>query len=271
MDALIDQISTLSQELINYGPYALLALFLLIIAPKHTKRFIECQETDKTKRRLLCTIASANWLVVFVMCTYIYINWSPVTAYQGTLGAHGEESVFYSSDSNSYITTNGAHNNKLEWVFAYITDGGVVKQEDRFRFTHEYKKVNTDFPMYADYSIQASTLKKGKMRITRNSTDPAKLMIDADNDPETAPTLLKPDTLYQALNHSGGFMAAYAAPAPADNATIIRQLSSSNRHFQAAGRRSLQSKPIQELRLMLQTPNISAKVKQQIQTVISSR
>lgn len=271
MDALIDQISALSQELINYGPYALLALFLLFIAPKHTKRFIECQETDKTKRRLLCTIASANWVVVFVMCTYIYINWSPVTAYQGTLGAHGEESEFYSSDSNSYITTDGAHNDKLEWVFAYITDGGVVKKDDRFRFTHEYNKANADFPMYAEYSIPASMLKKGKMHITRNSSDPTKLMIDADNDPDTAQILLEPDTHYQALNQSGGFMAAYAAPAPADNATIIRQLSSSNRHFNAAGRRSLQSKPIQELRLMLQTPNISAKVQQQIQTVISSR
>lgn len=265
MDALLEQLPAVTKELVDYGPYALLALFLLIIAPKHTKRFIECQDTDKTKRRLLCTIASANWLVVFVMCTYIYINWSPLTAYQGTLGIHGEETVFYTIDPNSYIATNEVHD-QLEWVFAYISANGAIKKEDQFRFIHEYDGTSKN------YSLAASKLKKGKIYISANSTDPSQLMFDDDNNPQTDSILLKPIAQYQPPEHSGGFMAAYAAPAPANNnAAIIRKLSSSNRHFQAIGRRKLESKSIQELQLMLRTPDISPQVKRQIQTVISRR
>ena len=51
MDAALDQLSGITKELVDFGPYALLALFLLYIAPKHTKRFIECNDTDKTKQR----------------------------------------------------------------------------------------------------------------------------------------------------------------------------------------------------------------------------
>jgi hypothetical protein len=265
MDAAFDQLSGFTKELFDFGPYALLAIFLLYIAPKHTKRFIDCEHTDPTKRRLLCAIASGNWLVVFVMCVYIYTNWSPVKVYEGSLGIHGEESAFFTIDPNSYIATNEVRN-KVEWLFAYVSESGAIKKNDRFRFIHEYN--GTPF----SYSISASELKNGNINIIASSTDPSQLMLDMDNDPGTAPVLLEPTVAsIETSEPSGGFMAAYAAPAPTDNATIIRQLSSSNRHFQAMGRRKLQSKSIQELQLMMSTPNIPQKAKREIQIVISSR
>jgi hypothetical protein len=265
MDATLDQLSVLTKELVDYGPYALLAIFLLYIAPKHTKRFIDCEETDSTKRRLLCSIASGNWLVVFVMCVYIYTNWSPTKVYEGSLGIHGEESEFFTIDPNSYIATNEVRD-KIEWLFAFVSESGAIKKNDRFRFIHEYKGT----PL--SYAVPASALKSGKIHITANSANPSQLMIDMDNDPDTASVPLKPTVAsFESPEPSGGFMAAYAAPAPTDHAAIIRQLSSSNRYFQAMGRRKLQAKTIQELQLMMSTPNIPQKAKREIQTVISRR
>lgn len=257
MDDLLKQLPDLTREFFNYGPYALAALFLLFLAPKHTKRFIDSQQQDPVKRNLLCGIAIGNWLVAFLMCFYIYSNWSPTKAYQGSLGVHNEDSSFLTVDPNSYIATKEIDDNHIEWIFAFISPNGVIKKDDQFKFFHHFKEQVTS------YSIDADLLKSGKITLRASKEDPSKLILNGSNE------ILEPIASFRLPKHETSFMAAYADTD--DTAAIIKNLLSSNKHFQDIGRRKLYSKSTTELQQMLQTPNLPEKARIEIENVIKRR
>ena len=266
MEGVIAQVKFLAELLANYGPYALAALFLLYLAPKHTKRFIDCQKTSKKKQNFLLTVAIGNWLAALVMCFYIYVNWSPVITYQGDLGKHSTKSTFVTVDANSYIASQEDTNDRFNWRFAFISQNEQIKQNASFNFTHIYKDEFSDDDFH-DYEIPVSQLKQDNIKITPNPNNPALLMISYGDQPATE---LEPLASYLPPAHPKQFMAAFAI-SPADSAAIIRKLSSSNIRSQVIGKRRLRSLSTPELRQLLQTPNISAQARRHIQRVLNRR
>lgn len=263
MEETIEQLKEITFILFDYGPYALAALFLLYIAPKHTKRFIDCQVKSKKKQNLLLAIAVGNWAAAFIMCFYIYTNWSPVITYQGDLGLHSEESSFITVDSNSYIASHEASSNddKLSWQFAFITSGSTAKTDEYFKFAHQY------IDNFKYYKIPVALLKKGNIEIIADLKDPSKLIL---NNGEHTPYILEPVASYLPPKHPNQFMAAYAI-SPANSARIIRKLSSKNPRYQVIGQRKLSSLTPVELRQLLQTPALSAQAKRHIQAALNRR
>ena len=264
MEETIEQLKEITFLLFDYGPYALAALFLLYIAPKHTKRFIDCQLKNKKKQNLLLTVAIGNWAAAFIMCFYIYTNWSPIITYQGELGLHSEDSSFSTIGSNSYIASDAPDNDddKLSWQFAFITSNNINQKDDDFKFSHTYKDHSTKY-----YKIPVELLKKGSIEISANHTDPSQLRFENG---VTAPYIMKPIATYQPPTHPKGFIAAYAIT-PAESAKIIKKLSSRNTRFQEVGRWKLRSLTPVELRQLLQTPGLSAQARQHIQAALNNR
>ena len=65
-------------------------------------------------------------------------------------------------------------------------------------------------------------------------------------------------------------MSAYAIT-PADSASIIKKISSSNPNYQAIGLSKLRSLSATELEQLLQTPDLSEQAQRHIQSTISQR
>jgi hypothetical protein len=262
MEGQLEELSHIIRELFEYGPYALAALFLLYIAPKHTKRFIDCQLTSKKKQNFLLTVAICNWLVAFIMCFYIYNNWSPVVTYQGSLGKHSESSSFITIDPNSYIASHESAGNgdKINWQFAFISSGGTIKQNEAFKFTHEHNDT------FNDYEIPVNDLKEGNIKISASPDNPAKLIYHGAQ----TSSILQPIASYKPEKHPQAFMTAYAL-SPADNVRIIKKLSSPNSRYQIMGKRKLRTLNKVELRQMLQTPNISSQAERHINSTLNKR
>lgn len=263
MENFLGQLEGISSTFIQYGPYALAALFLLYIAPKHTKRFIECQLKNKKKQNFLLGVALSNWLVAFLMCFYIYNNWSPVVTYQGSLGKHSEDSSFLTIDQQSYIASHesAGNDNKIIWQFAFISSGGVIKTDESFKFTHKYHD------KFTDYEIPVSELKESTIKIAAKPNDPSKLIYQHNS--ATQPTLT-PVASYTLPIHSQGFMTAFAI-SPPDSARIVKKLSSPNSHYQVLGKQKLRSLDKAELKQLLRTPNISSQAKRHIQSTLNRR
>lgn len=260
-EELTELLNNITLKLFDFGPYALAALFLLYLAPKHTMRFISYQETNKKKQNLLLTVAVSNWAAAFFMCFYIYNNWSPVVTYQGSLGIHTEDSLFITVDSNSYIASHETGGNSLNWQFAFISSGGAIKQGESFKFTHQYKDT------FNYYEIPANLLKKGNIKITSNSEDPSRLLLSNGEQP---PSDFPPIVSYTPPDHLKHFMAAYAIT-PADSVSIVKKISSSNPNYQAIGLSKLRSLSTTDLQQLLQTPGLSEQARRHIQSTLSQR
>lgn len=263
MENFLEQIDSISSTFVQYGPYALAALFLLYIAPKHTKRFIECQLKSKKKQNFLLGVALSNWLVAFLMCFYIYNNWSPVVTYQGSLGKHSENSSFLTIDQQSYIASHesAGSDNKIIWQFAFISSGGAIKKDESFKFTHKYNDILND------YVIPVSELKGGTLEIAAKPNDPSKLIYQDRTETES---ILIPYASYTLPIHAQEFMAAFAI-SPADSIRIVKKLSSPNSHYQIMGKQKLKSLNKVELKQLLRTPNISSQAKRHIQSTLNKR
>jgi len=258
MEETIAQLKEITFILFDYGPYALAALFLLYIAPKHTKRFIDCQLKSKKKQNFLLAVAVGNWTAAFIMCFYIYTNWSHVVTYQGELGLHSEDSSFSTIGPNSYIASDAPDNDddKLSWQFAFITSSTISQKDEDFKFSHTYKDTPTKY-----YKIPVELLKKGNIEISANQENPSQLRFENGI---TTPYIMKPIAAYQPPAHPNGFMSAYAIT-PAASTKIIKKLSSRNSRFQEIGRWKLRSLNSVELRQLLQTPGLSAQARRYIQ------
>jgi hypothetical protein len=63
--------------LFTYGPYAVLALFALWVAPRQTKLFLGCVRDGAAARTLCGAVAAGSWLIVAAMVVLIWRSWPP--------------------------------------------------------------------------------------------------------------------------------------------------------------------------------------------------
>lgn len=117
-------IHELSRLLLSFGPYAVLALFALWIAPARTKEFI----SSKTgiEKKYCCGVATGSWLIVLGMVAYITINWSPKQVSTGSLGKLNPEMQILPtppSEIDLFVKNEGSGNNPSgsnRWGYALI-------------------------------------------------------------------------------------------------------------------------------------------------------
>lgn len=163
--------------LFTYGPYAVLALFVLWVAPRQTKTFGICPKQDKAQRFLCGSVAVGCWIVVALMVWFIYRDWPPRIIYQGSLGTYGQDTVFMTQDDDFYIATEMMRDNLLKWKFAIVIESISRRDPKRsYQFTHLYKGSPKD------YEITLGDLQAGYVNLHHDLNNPDKLILE-DHEP----------------------------------------------------------------------------------------
>src|SRR5262249_39515782 len=159
--------------------YAVLALFVLYVAPRQLAAFRARGRGDIAQQTLAGTIALGCWVVVFLMVFYIWRFWPPRTVYLGTLGTHPPEVQFFTQSPQLYVSWRRAGNaDRRRWEYVIVTDTGALQSNDRFDFTYQWGSQPDD---YKDFGLQATALKGGHIDLSPGS-EPGTLMYHEDGD-----------------------------------------------------------------------------------------
>ena len=253
------------ETLFTYGPYAVLALFVLWVAPRQTQQFIQCKTLNPGSRYLCGGIAVGCWMIVGLMVMYIYHAWTPRTVYTGSLGTYGEEVQFIPVHQKFFISTQLRPDGRLTWNYAIVADLGTG--DESYEFTYVWGREDMEF---TDYAIRPELLKRGPLRFAAKVGDPSSLLYDDDGDPETPwlplPAIVAAHDTSQGIN---SWMAAYAAETPSRE--WIKALDSNNRYFQAQARRHMRKLSNSELQALLKTNDLSERIRRSIVREIQRR
>lgn len=119
--------------LLQFGPYAILALFLLWVIPRSWKRLQELPDTAPSGVRRSAIIAVwASWGVALVMVGYVVFTWSPIRVYQGQLGVQSKGAQIYPVGDNLYVKAQATQApGRQLWRFALVGhEGNLTKNRD---------------------------------------------------------------------------------------------------------------------------------------------
>ncbi len=244
--------------LFTYGPYGVLALFGLWIAPRQTKLFLSSDRQDKIAHSLSGGIAAVTWLVVVGMVWFIYSSWPPKQVYEGEFGKHGEDTQFYPSHPDFFIgTSSTAGGNRLLWKFVIVTRTGKVGDEEVYSFT---RSLNGKF---YDYEIPVRLLKERKLRLFSTRNNPGALFYDDDGDRSTDPIEYEATYVRVMQKAAPGWLDVYAQENKEQQ--VIQQLRSPNPFFQAQGRAQLRYIPSAKLPSMIDSEDTPPEVRHQLE------
>jgi len=251
--------------LFKYGPYAVLALFALWVAPRQTRQFIECKARDQGTRYLCGGVAIGSWSIVVLMVAFVYGAWSPRTVYTGSLGTHGDDVQFIPIHREFYISTQPRPDGRLTWNYAIVAELG--NENEPYEFTYVWGAGEAE---YTDYAIAPELLKQGPLRLAAGKGDRSVLLYDDDRDPQTPaqpfPVIARAHTAPKGFST---WMAAYAAE-PAGQ-EWVRALDSKNPYFQAQGRSHLRKLSNNELRAAMRTDGLSKRARRSMSKEMKRR
>jgi len=234
----------------KFGPYAILALFVLWVTPRASKRMQNITKTAPKAVRVSATVTLvASWAVVLVMVGYVLFKWSPVRVYDGSLGVLKQSEEVYPLDENVYVKMEGTQApGREKWRFVLVDSEAHLKKEDKVHFTYYWGKGDEQ---YTDYSIPVAVILEGKTTDYRLT----------EKDPEREYTWK--DGVWK-LAQSGqerrpvAFNWGWNAYADDKLNTLAKQLASPNRVLRANARmkmRELDSQELQQLKNMSSDPN----------------
>lgn len=242
--------------LFTYGPYAVLVLFSLWVAPKQTQEFLKCTQGDKAQRYLCGSVAVMCWVIVVAMVVFIYHNWPPQIVYQGSLGMYGQETEFVTSDDNFYISTELLPDNRLKWKFAIVTKSSERDPNRSYEFTRLLNKKPKD------YAIKLADLQAGHVNLQSHPNDPEKLILEGQE--------LKSIARIDPNRFPGkDWMTVYAQANQYDY--IIQALISPNPYFQAQARRQLRALPEETLKEWLKRSDLPHEARRQVESELERR
>lgn len=254
-------------QLYTYGPYAVLALFVLWVAPAQLKAFRQVPNTNRPKQLVSGFIAIGCWLIVFSMVGYIYFFWPPRTVYLGTFGIHNENAKFYSQTPELFISSRRSDGSRLKWDYVIVTDTASSNATNSFDFAFQWGGRVEDA---ADYSLPRSLLQKRRIDFYSDRSRPEILLYDDDSNPDSplrpyprivsaAPAATAPVTLAAIISS-----AQAQGLAVVDRATLMRWLSSSDGNLRAQARAQLRQMSPADLQQLLQAPGLSSDARDQI-------
>lgn len=149
---MMNSVANGAQLLELYGPYAVLALFALLIAPYLTKQCYRIQEEGFNKK-LSGGIACGSWLVVVSMVIYITFNWTPTKVYSAGIGKfdQGMKVTPVQPDGNSNVKiyvktkTDTIHSKQNRWGYALIVGrGGIENKNECATFSISWEDKNKE-------------------------------------------------------------------------------------------------------------------------------
>lgn len=250
--------------LFAYGPYAVLVLFALWIAPRQAKLFREIPTENTAQYYFSGVVAAVCWLIVFAMVWYIYVNWSPRKVYFGSLGTHEEGVVLVSTDDDLFISSRAVstHINKLRWKFVVISDSGHVQKQRRYAFSYFYKNNETNY--YKDYFILGKDLQARRIELVGNKSDPESLYMKSGSGLVRYPHFARYNEIRSKLAAELSISARAQTGIEERDRALIEALVSQNPHFRAHARKILRESSVDELRRLLTRPDLPLDARREI-------
>lgn len=242
----------------KFGPYAILALFVLWVAPRASKRMQALTKTAPKAVRISATLTLfASWAVVLVMVGFVLFKWSPVQVYDGELGVFKQSAKIYALDDNLYVKVEGTEApNREKWHFVLVDRERALKDSDFADFTYFWGKQDHE---YTDYSIPLNVILAGEVKDFRfTRTDAEAAYVWQEGNWKVASVVTEQDRI--------GFNWHWDAHAAANLQELAEQLAAPNRVVRAKARKDLRSLSDQELQQMQQSvrdQNASRQIKQE--------
>ncbi|MGD8380257.1 MAG: hypothetical protein PVI37_04700 [Gammaproteobacteria bacterium] len=223
--------------LLSYGPYAILALFVLWVVPRSSKRMQAVTENAPPFMQATASAAVViSWVVVLAMVAYVLVKWSPVRVYSGQLGVLKQNEQIYPLDDNIYVKVSGIEiPGRERWQFVLVGKERNINRDGDADFTYYWGDGPND---YTDYIIPIASIVDGaprKFRFTKK--DPEKVYRWENQRWEVAIGPIHT----QSQNLFGPGWTAYAADQPPNLSKIRSELASPNRVLRAEGRKALRS------------------------------
>ncbi len=265
-----------ADQLYTYGPYAVLALFVLWVAPAQLKAFRQGPSNNRTQQAVGGFVAIGCWLIVFAMVYYIYLFWPPRTVYLGSLGVHRDNVQFFPQTPELFVSSLTVDGGKaLKWDYVIVTDSrqtGAGGAPDRFDFAYQWGPGEDN---YTDLSLPRSLLQKRRIDAYPDPDHPNMLVYDDDSDP-VAPRKALPIAGVRVAAMPATFAAVVAtahaqARTPTDNSALLEWLASPNANLRAQARAQMRQISTDQLRQLLQTPALSAGAREQINAELGNR
>lgn len=256
----INDVKDGAELLLSYGPYAVLALFALLIAPLLTRQCIKI-EGEGFDKKLSGGIACGSWLVVVAMITFVTLTWPPTEVHDGTIGILDSNMEVVSiphTEVDIYIKSNdvGTKSRKNTWNYAMLVKNRIENKNKCARFNVSWNGENDQY-YEVDYQVHLSDL------IAEHDLQIPLPTPEANNDKFVyldGKWSNKIRCVGRQVSAGGFFRTAYAANPPSLN-TISQQLQSSNKITRGKGRDNMEGLSKHELMQLkkLVPPNSNAK------------
>lgn len=239
----------------KFGPYAILALFVLWVAPRASKRMQNITRTAPKAVRVSATATLiASWAVVLVMVAFVLFKWSPVQVYDGELGVLKHTAKIYPLDDNLYVKVEGTQApNREKWHFVLVDRESALDEAEYADFTYYWGHKDHE---YTDYSIPIKIIVAGKVknfRFTRRDAEAAYVWSGGDWQVASAATIPQPI----AINWHWDVYAEKGLQ------ELAEELISPNRVVRAKARkelRSLSEQDLKQLEEMSNDPNLMRQI-----------
>jgi hypothetical protein len=230
--------------LIEYGPYAILALFVLWVIPRSSKKLQTLTTTAPKSVQMAATGAvGVSWVVVLLMVAYVLLKWSPVRVYEGTLGVMDQSEQIYPLDDNIYIKAEGVEAPGRErWQFVLVDEERNIKKDGVATFTYCWDSGSKDC---TDYIVPIKDIVDGSissgLRFTKKDPEKAYKWVDGKWRLALGP-------LHQHRHYASGLgWNTYAYAGHDDLNKIKKKVASPNRVMRAEGRMELRNLTDQQL------------------------
>ena len=271
-------LNKLAEILINYGPYAILAVFIFYLIPSQTKLYFACNRKDTTKCRMSGLTLSLCWLVTISSVVYIFFSWSPQKTYTGSFGNHHDKYRILATNSNFFINGSpvaGQARTLVNWNYAIVSTRHEDKNNKLYTFTIEWgggacDDENIEDCGYIDYIIPVDMLDSQlNFSSMPNQSGTLKLFYDHDNDPNTE--IIEYDNYATSVKPSRNIIknwwSAYADDYDLDK--YIEGLNSSNSHVRANTRNDLRKLSKDQLEQLLRDNSLSSSARRQVERVLA--
>lgn len=136
---------------LKFGPYAVLALFVLWVIP-HTSKRLSGVTNNAPKSVQVCTTIAVgiSWAVVLLTVGYIVLKWSPVRVYHGQLGVLNESEKIVPVSDRLYVRARGIMETRQErWEFVLVDREDDVDRAETADFVYFWGEGDDDYNVYS--------------------------------------------------------------------------------------------------------------------------
>lgn len=149
--------------LFDFGPYGILALFLLWVLPRATRRMQELTADSPAPTRMASAgTLFASWAVVLTLVGYVVLQWPPERTYTGQLGRLHQSEFVYPISDNVYLRMDeirGAP--RIDWSFALTGNPQEIGAMEAAEFVYRW---GDDEDAFMDFAIPTQQVVNGDLQ-----------------------------------------------------------------------------------------------------------